>query len=258
MGISLVLVSTHRDSILSMQTPSQFFAANGGTELLKAYGLPTDGDALATFFSASLPAWLKDGVTPKIGTRPAPMGGVAILVVSPGRLIVKAHVAPPAGDLPNGVTVERGVSPKLVQKVASEVMDLPRPLLFLTVGPAYADALKVARISFDPKTIDISGKISATLDKDRLQAIRAAMAEFSLDAKALMRLASMFERMLTGHEMSLSAPALLKCMSKVCGVKAGKKGFAAVDLQNIRDGWRKVSALPPIEDPAWALLTASK
>lgn len=227
-----------------------FFAQNGGDALLRAYG--KDGSGLAAFLGSTLPSWPKsDGSISKGGSRPAPMSGLAVVIVTEGRLRIASAVAPPA-NLPKGVTMERLATDRTMPLMASECIDLPRPLLFLTVGPAYRDAIARAKLSFDPMRIEICGIKTASLDKDRLTAIDEVRDATGLAVKDLYGMASKRELASLQVGRTLTSDDTIKKINKALKTPKGQRAEPA----QIREFWQTIDRLPPTIDPSWRLAFA--
>lgn len=231
---------------MTYTAPERLFHENGGGTLLEAYGLRAGNSPLATFFSTKLPAAPKPGAAPEAGklSQPVPLGQLALVVAWQGGMRLYCNVAAPR-EIP-GVTFNRCVHVSQFPLVAHEAMDLPRPLLFLGVGPSYPGDLAAARLTIDPDTVEAFGSGGFVLSRASVGAILDASARSGIPVAKLRRAAMTLERAVAGED-SLGSDKSRKAALSLVGLKAQDPDAEA----RLDDHWRMVDDLPLTSDPAW-------
>lgn len=254
--------------------PSEFFARNGGAALLSANGY--SGDApLQKLLSSSWSTW------PKADTADLPPAGAQekIKTTRPGAAAVHCTILAWEGGLSiyspaflqavPGVTVERGLSTARTYELAWNSLNLPRPLLFMTVGPSYQPAIKAARLTLDPNLIEGVGQIGFLLDRERVELVTLCANYMKTTPFKLRSLKGSVEHAIafdgrtaktTSHGKTFSHPRhplLVKQVRKALGLpaRANPNAFDEEFAQQ-REFWENVSRLPMSDDPSWAIAEA--
>lgn len=254
--------------------PSEFFARNGGAALLSANGY--SGDApLQKLLATSWPTW------PKAESPDQPAAGAVekLKTTRPGAAAVHCTILAWEGGLSiyspaflqavPGVTVERGLSVARTYELAWNSLALPRPLLFLTVGPSYQPAIRSARLTLDPNLIEGAGQISFLLDRERVEVVTLCATYMKTTPFKLRSLKGSIEHAIafegrnarsTSHGKTFNHPRhplLVKQVRKAQGLpaKANLNAFDE-DFAQQREFWENVSRLPMSDDPSWGIAEA--
>lgn len=249
---------------MHLEDPDSFFLRNGGRALLEANGI-TGELSLRRLFDAQFDTWPKAGG--KVGrTRVGSLQQGGVLCVWEGGLELRS---PAALSVPSGsgsVAVGKGLSKELaVIGFAMECMDRPRPLLFLTIGASYAEALRTARLTLDHRMVESCGSVAFVLDSDRIGRIREAAAHFGSPPALLRaarrglevavanpgvaRTATIVSRAVVAHP---SHGSVLRRLAKDLGLKGlGKAATDPAHVAPLADYWNDVSMMPPSGDPSW-------
>lgn len=232
---------------MSVLDPNEFFLRNGGQALMEAHGA-ADRASLSGYFGSVFPTWGGDKTT-----RPSTTAVTAALVCWDGGMILRTAAKRPDG-LPAGIDVEKGVGAFELMKLAMGAFDLPRPLLFLTVGASYGPDIRNAKFSLDPDRIVMSGKISGDLDRLRLKLIENFAASLEISTKDLRKLARTHEAALVGAPHLWQSPAVVSKIRKLKAVP--KKADSQAVTEIVGQFWAGIDALPPAGDPAWDAMAA--
>jgi len=226
-------------------TPDALFLANGGSALLAAHGV--DGEAsLKSYFSRRFQVIPKAGEPLRDGATslPTPMSGFATLLVWQGGMHLFVNTTP--GVAVPGVVVERFIGQHDLPAIAARALDLPRPLMLLTVGPSYGPDLGRAVVSIDPDLILISGKVEAVLDRDRIERIRKACSHYGCRPEHLLRLAKQYELSWADEREPLYSPRAVREVARFG--KAIGRAFSSEDALRL---WANIDQMPAASDLAW-------
>lgn len=226
-------------------TPDKLFADNGGAALLAAYGVKGE-PTLETFFSTNLPAPIK-GDKKRGATRVAGIGSVALLAVWDGGMLVRSSAAPPDDGLPPGIDYGPIAHFTSFPTIARDLMDKPRPLLFLTVGLSYGPDVAAARTTLDPDIIESFGKVPFVLDRDATASVTSMVERRKIRIDQLRKMAfRLAEAVSDPTRRPLHAKNLRKEALRYLGVPEGDGADAA-----LIEFWKELELLPPPTDAAW-------
>jgi hypothetical protein len=245
-----------------IQSPSDFFAQNGGAALLEANG-SEEAPSLTALLAKQWPVWPKDGETSPTGkkTRPGTAPVSATLVVSSDGVILRsaANLKPT-----NFATIGKGLVENKIYELAWSLMDLPRPVLMTVAGAAYKKAITTARLTLDPNIIECFGDVAFVLDRERVNKICDFSGHFGKKPSELRALRGSVEYAIAHPGSGNSStrdkrtfkhpnhPAIVKQARKDLGLSGKMTAESAEsDLEALSDYWRDVAALPPVSDPAW-------
>ena len=254
--------------------PYDFFARSGGAALLSANGY--SGEApLQKLLASSWPTWPK----PETAEQATPGAPEKIRTTRPGAAAVHCTILAWEGGLSiyspaflqsvPGVTVERGLSVPKTYELAWNSLPLPRPLLFMTIGPSYQPALKAARLTLDPDLVEGVGQVSFLLDRERVELVTLCAAYMKTTPFKLRALKGSIEHAIALEGRSPKStlqgktinhprhPLMVKQVRKALGLpaKANPNAFDAEFAQQ-HEFWENVSRLPMSDDPAWAIAEA--
>jgi len=225
--------------------PQSFFLENGGSDLLKALDLPVN-KGFQALFGTRRPSW-KSGST----SVPAFASSKATLVVTPGRLSLYSLTTSNEA-VPSNVMMSTPLKTKDFDDLVINALDMPRPLLFLTVGSGYISDLRSARLTIDPGVVEVSGDMNFLLDSFRIDRILTIAKEMQTRVKTLRGVARLLDMAQNASDVSLAAIRTREKIQRILGTKEFKKLSEEEAEAKLDDFWRRIADLPLPADLAWS------
>lgn len=263
-----------------IETPEQFFLRNGGAEMLQLSG-DTRQASLEGFLKTRWPTWPKENApppdpekSPAAGTTtPAGQSTAAIIVWEGGMILhTSANM-----QVPKHVQAKRASTMNTYYRLANEtVMNLPRPLLMVTIGKSTDVALKNLRLCIDSEVIESCGAYPFTINRNDLDTIAQFCALFEIKPIDASRLRSVVETSLAWPSPRYSTQVEIKRGGQSIKSKSFHANHPKIikqarmlaelppkpsedpdefraELASLGSFWSAVASLPPRSSPAWTL-----
>ena len=252
---------------MTFPTPDQFFIENGGRALLDAHGI--QGDTLKSYFSRRLPTISTPDKPAKPGATSTPMVTAcpATLLISKNHLEVYAYTHP--GKPVPGVSIERAIPMASLGSLLLRALDMPRPLMVLTVGASYAPSLANAQFSLDPDSVVVSGHTNLVLDRDRVKRIAQGQKRYSVPDKDTKPSASNpaprkpmpvrdFMKLVAVYEKATAESDVIPESAIVAATRLLKAADHPTGVEDLRKFWANMDQMPLLSDYAWKVAIAAE